>query len=348
MRNTPNAWRYTICFITIALILFVIAIGLAWFYRPLSGDLTRIGNWSESDFGPTYIQASLPAAPTGAIQPQSSSGLLVLGDSFSHPNIWQSHFSKLSSWPTYSFQYKNVGCVDNWLNWLAVSNNTGSRIVVMQVVERSFLAVFRNQRTCLPGKVHTAIQPENSPPAKVEIRRLDLDAEYLFKTSLNTLRMRFQNGRLTSGGVVNVPLSSGAFFSNKISNRLLYYAEDDIKNSWRKSDIDSSIQNIKMIQSRLADLNMRLVLVVVPDKSSVYRPYMQPSLAAALPPPNIFASLAHAGLDSVDLSSVFAQKLGKSIDLYLPNDTHLSDAGYKLMGEAVADAIVNKPQSGVQ
>lgn len=344
MRNTPNAWRYIVCFIAIALTLFVIAIGLAWFYRPLSGDLTRIGHWSERDFAPRHLQPSSPSASVSAGRTPTTSGLLVLGDSFSHPNIWQPYFSKSSSLPTYSFQYKDVGCIDNWLNWLVAANKTGSRIVVMQVVERSFLAVFRNERTCAPTRVEITNGAENGPRAEVADRGLDLDAGYLFQTSLNTLRMRIQNNRLTSGGVVNVPLSSGAFFSNKISNRLLYYAEDDSKYTWRRSDIDASIQNLKKIKSRLADMNIRFILVVVPDKSSVYRPYMQNALVTARPP-DVFAAINNAGLDSVDLSSLFAQKVGGSIDLYLPNDTHLSVAGYKFVGEAIAAAIANKPES---
>jgi lysophospholipase L1-like esterase len=33
----------------------------------------------------------------------------------------------------------------------------------------------------------------------------------------------------------------------------------------------------------------------------------------------------------------FQQAVGKTVDLYLPNDTHLSTQGYKLMASKVAD-----------
>lgn len=336
MKPDRSSLSYLAWFFGTVLALLFAAIALSLFFKPLSGDLTRIGRWAERDFAPSRSQ---PAGPIRANGPfRAGQQVLVLGDSFSHPNVWQSYFSESGGLETLSFQFKDAGCIENWLNWVIEQNGPGSQIVIIQVAERSFLPVFRNYRTCIRSTPMASEVTINNARTKSLISDVTLDASYLFQTTANTLRMRWQSGRTSSGEVINVPLSNAELFSNRQPNRLLYYAEDDNKKSWSPKDIHAAIENLTLIQSRLSKNNLRLVVALVPDKSTVYRPYMLVE-ADKIGYPDIFSTIVSAGINSVDLLGLFQQKVASNVDLYLPNDTHLSASGYQLMGSAIADRV---------
>lgn len=333
MKPDRNSVVYVAWFSGTALMLLLAAVGLSLFFKPLSGDLTRIGKWSERDFGPTLLQASPVIRGNGPLLTHQQ--ILVLGDSFSHPNIWQSSLSASSKLDTLSFEFKDVGCIDNWLNWVTAQAASGVQTVIIEVAERSFVPVFRSDRRCVSSIPVASATAEKTRPTSL-VRGITLDAIYLAQTAANTLRMRWQAGRINSGEAVNVPLSNANLFSNIQANRLLYYAEDDSKISWTQQDIAAAVENLKNIQNRLGKL--RLVIVVVPDKSTVYRSYMLRAATTA-EYPDIFSSIAAAGVDSVDLRSLFQKNVASTIDLYLPNDTHLSPSGYRMMASAIAERL---------
>lgn len=53
--------------------------------------------------------------------------------------------------------------------------------------------------------------------------------------------------------------------------------------------------------------------------------------------PDIFDELRKENVDFIDLLSHFRARLDSTVDLYNPNDTHLSVQGYLAMAEKVAD-----------
>lgn len=333
MKSDRNSVIYIACFLGTAAVLFGVAIGLSLFFKPLSGDLTRIGRWSERDFGPTRVQSPPAIRANGPLLTDQQ--ILVLGDSFSHPNIWQSYLYESTKSDTLSFEFKDVGCIDNWVNWVVSQTALASKEVIIEIAERSFVPVFRNDRVCISG-VPVASKATDKMPSAGLMQGISLDAIYLLQTTGNTLRMRWQAGRINSGEVVNVPLASPDLFSNRKAKRLLYYAEDDNKKSWTQQDITMAIETLKKIQNRLG--KFRLVVVVVPDKSTVYRPFV---LGASDQSgyPDVFSALATSGVNSVDLLNLFREKVTTNIDLYLPNDTHLGPDGYRLMGAAIAERL---------
>lgn len=333
MKPDRNFVVYVAWFSGTALMLLLAAVGLSLFFRPLSGDLTRIGKWSERDFGPTLLQASPVIRANGPLLAHQQ--ILVLGDSFSHPNIWQSSLSASSKLDTLSFEFKDVGCIDNWVNWVTAQAVSDVQTVIIEVAERSFVPVFRSDRRCV-SSIPVASGTADKTRSTSLMRGITLDAIYLAQTAANTLRMRWQAGRINSGEAVNVPLSNANLFSNIRANRLLYYAEDDSKKSWTRQDIAAAVENLQKIQGRLG--KMRLIVAVVPDKSTVYRPYML-DRAAEAEYPDIFTSIAASGADLVDLRSVFQKNAASTIDLYLPNDTHLSPSGYRMMASAIAERL---------
>jgi len=333
MKPERNSLGYLAWFLGTAVVLFGVAIGLSLFFKPLSGDLTRIGRWSERDFGPTRAQSPPVIRANGPLLRDQQ--ILVLGDSFSNPNIWQSYLSESTKLDTLSFEFKDVGCINNWVNWVVSQTALEAKKIIIEVAERSFVPVFRNDRACTASTPVASKAFDKTSSAGLT-QGISLDAIYLFQTAGNTLRMRWQAGRINSGEVVSVPLASSNFFSNTKAKRLLYYAEDDNKKSWTQRDITAAIENLKKIQSRL--VKFRLVVVVVPDKSTVYRPYIL-GLPDQIEHPDVFSALTASGIDSIDLRELFREKVTSHIDLYLPNDTHLGPSGYHLMGAAIAERL---------
>lgn len=334
MKSDRISLAYLRWFVFPVLTFFVIAVPLSIIFEPLSGDLTRIGHWAERDFGWNQPQPAVVVHANGASI--SNPQVVVLGDSFSHPNIWQSYLAESRQLEILSFQYQDVGCVDNWLHWVAEKHYQNMHTVVIQVVERGFVPLFKNLNKCASRVPTSFVNVEkNLIPTRPHFG-LTLDAGYLFPTVANKLRMAWADGRMTTAEVINVPLSTERLFSNRKSNRLLYYAEDDLKISWSKKDTATSVANLKHIQVELAKKSLRLVVVVVPDKSSAYRRYLTND-ASSVGYPDIFEQLKTAGVNNVNLLGFFQQAVGETVDLYLPNDTHLSTQGYKLMASKVAD-----------
>lgn len=333
MKPDRNFVAYLGWFSGTALVLLLAAVGLSIYFKPLSGDLTRIGKWAERDFGPTLMQESPVIRPNAAALTHQQ--ILVLGDSFSHPNIWQSYLFESSMLETLSFEFKDVGCIDNWLNWVSAQAASNVQTVVIEVAERSFVPVFKNERRCVVSTPVTSAKSGKATSTNL-LSGITLDVTYLLQTAGNVLRMRWQTGRINSGEAVNVPLSNASLFSNVRANRLLYYTEDDSKISWTKQDIADAVENLQKIQGRLG--NIHLVVAIVPDKSTIYRPFMLEAARQAQYP-DIFSFIAEAGLSSVDLRSLFQKNVERTTDLYLPNDTHLSASGYRLMAAAIAQRL---------
>ena len=336
MTPDRSSLSYLAWFFGTVLALLFSAVALSLFFKPLEGDLTRIGRWAERDFGPTYSQPVVRIRANGPFR--TAPQVVVLGDSFSHPNIWQSYLAESGGLETLSFQFKDAGCIDNWLNWVVEQNAPSSQTVIIQIAERSFVPTFKNSRTCMRSTPVAEEVTLGNARTKGLMTGVTLDAGYLFQTIANTLRMRWQSGRISSGEVVNVPLSRSTLFSNRQSDRLLYYAEDDNKKSWTSKDTQAAISNLRRIQDRLAEKNLRLLVALVPDKSTVYRPYMLLEVDKT-GYPDMATALANAGINSVDLLRALQQKVVSNADLYLPNDTHLGNAGYQLMASAIFERI---------
>ncbi len=336
MKSERNSTLYVAWFIVSVVFFLATAVPLSIYFGPISGDLTRIGNWSERDFAGKRPQSEIKVQTNGGMD--SNPQVLVLGDSFSYPNIWQSYLAESSKLEILSFKYQDVGCVNNWLDWIAAKNYPNLKAIVIQIAERSFVSVFRNLHTCdrrIPEPIkHTA----KSQKQAHSVEGVTLDVTYLFPAAVNMLCMAWNDGRIVSGEVINVPLSRDNLFSNHKSKRLLYYADDDRKKYWSEKEIAAAVGNLKTIQDGLTKGGLRFAVVVVPDKSNAYRKYLVDEIDRE-GYPDIFEKLMAAGVNSIDLLFFFQQAVSETVDLYLPNDTHLSTQGYKLMSAKIFEYL---------
>jgi hypothetical protein len=334
MRTNSISIKYLIWFAVPTIVFFIIAIPLALYYQPISGDLTRIGHWSERDYGWLNSQPEVVIRENG-VETQNPQ-VLVLGDSFSRHNIWQSYLASSRQLDIQSFDFQQVGCIENWIGWVLESHSSNVKTIILQIVERGFISMLRRLDQCSKVTPKPFKLAENFFLPTRPSSPLILNAGYLIPTVINSVRLEVGGGDIRSGQVANSELVTNVLFSNRKSNRLLYYLEDDAKKSWSAGEIQSSVDSLKKIQDRLAASGLRLVVVIVPDKSTVYRPFMKNKDIKNVYP-DISTRLDSAGINSVNLVGRFQISVKEIVDLYLPNDTHLSTQGYKLMAEFIAE-----------
>lgn len=317
--------------------LLALVLGLGIVLQPLKGDLTRLGRLSERSWG---WNASTPALALHANAHRADARLLVVGDSFSAGNAWQSVVERDGGLPVVSYHWDDLGTADCLRDAVLAlkQRHPLARQVVVQVIERAFMDRFGDKpgrlRACKPELASSIIiEPRDFPTrrATFQFDRLAPDPAYL----LHAARAEF--AATTSlhalGPVVVAPLSRAGLFSNRRSAELLYYREDLAKPKWPVDQINAALLGIRRLSDDLAGQGLALTVMVVPDKSTAYSAYM--TEPAPLAPVDLWDGLDRAGVSSVNLRAVFAGELPASVDFYWPNDTHVGVVGYLSMGRAV-------------
>ncbi|MDD2767546.1 MAG: hypothetical protein PHT19_02350 [Methylococcus sp.] len=314
----------------------------AFYAEPLKGDLTRVGGWTERDFGWREPLPVIDVDPN--FEDMGSAGILVLGDSFSMANMWQSLLGRAQGRTVASHNYEQFACIEQWLEMLEAHGNLAGKTVIVEVLER-FLAIrFGDTGACrksksrgkgpikpfealMHGEMPTSLRTGGNPPT---------DVVYLLKILKNEMLTAIRGPQAVMPGVaVNAPLSSSRFFSNRRSDRILYYFEDDAEANWMPEQIEKVSESILRIQRRIEAAGGRFLLLLVPNKSTVYSDFIvgRPNVDHYSP---IVRQFQKAGVAVIDLLKPFRERIENEVDFYLPDDTHVGTRGYQIMGETVS------------
>lgn len=324
-----------------------LAVVLAWagafnalsvWLEPVSGDLARIGGWAERDFGgqgppdPMPIRANGgPGAPRPTV--------LVLGDSFSNPNVWQTALAEATGLEPLTCSYWTAGSLASWMRWAASQR---APWWVLQVVERNVVTDWGG-----PGVASGAAPvPLGILAGQTAGRRPRVawnpDYAYLARAAWHHGQLRWGPPHLRSGETAVAPLTRPDLFSARRADRLLYFATDARKDAWTEADLAAVDATLAAVSRAAGAAGARLRLVVVPDKSTVYTPWLTRPVARPR-----YEALQHrwraAGLDPVDVLAAFRQALPATRDLYGPDDSHLGPAGQRLLAAAITRALTPAP-----
>lgn len=321
---------FSVTMLSMALLLLVLALGFGTFER-LDGDLTRIGFYSERDFGWNTPQPVVDVLDNQADDQDAQ--VLVLGDSFSIHNVWQSVLSTKLKHRVVSFQYEAGDCFDGFVEF-ALRHGSSTRVII-ETVERNFASRFGEARSCSTGQARPLKETAGKTPGDRATWPPELRVKPTVRGVLNALKMDANPGAVLRGTVVNAPLKPGcARFSNRLANRILYYKEDEAKSRWTKAVQLRAVARLASLQKTLAEHGKTMTLVIVPDKSSVYRDCLPANEQTETRNPfNLTQALADAGINTVDLLPSFKKSSNEVVDFYRPNDTHLSERGYIAMAE---------------
>ena len=339
--------RHYLVHLIFATVLTALSAGLfSWWAEPIHGDLTRIGRWSEHDFGPNAAPPVIQVKAAGSSLNNATA--MVLGDSFSERNLWQSIFEVKTNYIVKTFNYFGIkNCVQEWVK--EVIKNPAVRIVIIETIEREFVARFDNKTPVplcskgifLPLEINTEVTEAARPmwPPTVSFA-------YLSTTATNTVRSNLFNENYSDRfRTVNAPLHADcASFSNRRNNRILYLADDDVKNQWQDDDIKNAVTNVLHIQNEVKQHGKEFIFMLAPDKSSVYRHCLATD-KAKLKQTKINQLLIEAGVNAPNMQSIFAEQANTVVDLYDPDNTHWSTAGYILAGEIMSQHIAPKSKS---
>ena len=333
--------RYLITFAVTAGTTLLIACALSWWFEPIEGDLTRIGKYSERDFGWNAAQPVVTLRPNGdAVKAPT---VFVLGDSFSAANVWQSEFAAQTGHRTQSFNYSQNACISAWAELAA--KDVHSQAVVIETVERAFVSRFKDVDSC----ASVGLTPWEFAGGSTAVQRatwpLQLHVLHSFQVAAQAIKMHTAGaGGILQGEVVNVPIDPQcASLSHRARHRFLYFGEDEEKWQWSPQEVDRAMANVAALQRTVEKHGKRFVFVVVPDKSSVYRACLTlPLNIRGAVPVNVTQKLIGSGVDTPDVLGALQQRIQSDVDLYNPSNTHFGTRGYQALAHVVQLYLAGK------
>jgi SGNH hydrolase-like domain, acetyltransferase AlgX len=263
----------------------------------------------------------------------------VLGDSFSRGNAWQSVIEQNHSIRSQTFHYDKIGCIRRWV--AQASENASISTVILQVAQISAISRFSKLSDCTTAADKPIEVTDQAAPPSLHSRfqpSTDWRVKHSLLTQFNTWRMAISDKATHQDNQVANSLLTPhcALFSNAQKHRLLF--QTGSLDHPRKTAVSYSqaATNLLALQRRVQAANKQFLVVVIPDKFSAYQGCIaDTTLGGGTEAVSTCDFLTPHGIKCVNLMpAIQAQRL-TTPDLYLPNDTHFSPAGYRLLADTV-------------
>lgn len=327
--------------VVLSVVLIHIFIGLA--ALPLTkfyGDMTRVGRLPERYFGWQAAQPKLDATYLKAV-PLAEADTVVIGDSFSMPLVWQSVLTQQGRRiRTYTWDEIGGAICGDVASKLREAGFKGQQIMI-ESVERMIHGRMEASVNCAKTKVtrlptagFSRTAPSHLPPEQAMSNfKAQLSAGSV--TVWHTLRYQMQGEALRIYPADTRPLmirkvADGCkVFSHRACPETLFF-----DTSGTHSPDAQTTDLLRKVRQYFT--GFEVLWLVIPDKGTVYLPTQS----------NFWQALASApDLQGIDLLSAFQQRKTAVMDLYYPNDSHLSLAGYLELGKIVAasSALQQRP-----
>ena len=331
-----NYSRFFSIFITATLLTY----GAIGFYlmqlATFQGDLTRMSLLPERLFGWTKPQ---PAIATEWLQQSSmrEADVLVIGDSFSDPRIWQTVLTQngFKVRTEYLSSFDNKICADIE-SWLRAQGFSGKHLVI-ESVERNMTHILSESTTCQQTQYHPAKTTDavvSAPPVSLDVDKYNFLGKMSigYKSLYTTMKYHYLRGSehftdwKPSKDVNVVPVKNGCtLFSHANCEDALFLTWDNLQ-----EPTESTINNIQKLDSLFN--NITPIWVFVPNKTTAY-----------LHPEKIFWNQIEHQVRAPNLLKMTNEAIqAKTVDLYFGNNTHFSTTGYLLMGNEVLQSIQQK------
>lgn len=304
---------------------------IGFYFLPLAtfqGELTRMSLLPESLFGWTKPQPQLDIQWMQQASMQDAD-VLVIGDSFSEPRIWQMALTQRHmKVRTLSWNSMQGICAD-FSDWVKAQGFKGT-YVIAEIVERNLIDTLQRSADCKQTQYHphASVDAPRYPPA-VSFDTTQGDYSGKLSTGIKTRfnQMEYERQRSANdfklwelpNNVKVARVASGCdHFSHVRCEDSLFLAEDKVDEVNAKA-----FDLIEVHESRLQ--NFKATWVIVPNKTTTY-----------LYPHKVFWKEAAQRWQTPDLLQMNLEALrAKTVDLYPANNTHYSTTGYLLMGEEI-------------
>ncbi len=305
------------------------AIGL--YFLPMAtfqSELTRMAMLPESMFGWTKPQPAIDPE----LMHQSSwqqADVLVIGDSFSDGRVWQTILTK-SGLRVRTERWDGVrGICEDFKSWLTEKGFKG-QYIVFEAIERNVADGAREWGACQHMQYHSSVYTDTlrAPPSvSYDPQHRDYSGRFSIgiQTWINALKYD-RDSRLPNftgvdmhNGVRLARINNGCNkFSHARCDDSLFLSVD------RPEDLSVGIlDSIEKLNARMPEITP--IWVFVPNKSTAY-----------LYPGKQFWNKAEQRINAPNVLNAFRNAIDTGeVDLYPANNTHISTAGYLLLGNTI-------------
>ena len=324
----------------------------AYYVEPMHGELTRLGGYSERDFGGTIPQKMIPPGQSLPNRFDRYYDMLVVGDSFSRSGLWQSFVQAETG-----FSFTTLDVFTTSLDELLSSprfQQDPPKVMVVELGERGLVPKFANLGGACPEGAriqNPGLIPEVAAGGTIAARTVkfeerarprtpewsDINLKFSFMVIQQSLT-RWLLGHDFSQ-VSKLPLSRTELFSNRRSGEILLFAEDFSKTRWAPEQVSAAGCMLRKLQDRVqANGKTRFVFLLIPDKTNAYSEFIQDDRVRRMP--KTYPVLAEIGVNvpRLDVALTAAISSGE-VDVYLPNDTHFGTRGYELTARTLLHAL---------
>lgn len=339
MTNSSYAFRLVLTVLAAASALA----GGSILLQPLSGDQARIGRYDEADFGWQGTQTRFKE-PLFQLDPaRIDHDIVVLGDSFSNDASvsWQNHVAQQTGARIATFHIRNT----RWDRLLQDPSYRASppKVFVLEIVERDL-------KEALGTPPPSCEVLETSPHPRLPLSPVEAEVERYTRPTRRSLFqldprevLQFQWARLlrrfgrSSGEAVEVGLTRRAF-SCRSEKSTLVYAGDILKRHWTPADLKNIGCQLRWIQDSVQRGGRTLFLVMlIPDKLTAYSPDLSDRALDGL---GILSRLDTRGLNVLPVAQALGREIrAGTLDVYLPDDSHLGSLGQELLARTVFDEL---------
>ena len=336
------------------------AMGLAGFavwLKPPSGDLVRIGGWSERNFGwqgtkrgfteDSYRETTLLELLEG----ETTGNILVFGDSFSTMKpgsiTWINTLHEQTGRSVSFVRSKSFSEVSSYLDSDAFQTAPPAAIIIQSVERATVHRAMAIHDTALPCEALAApTTPVSTSATSVDLHRYNFSR----RTQFDSFDEVFSWGALAlhkrlAGNTksILIQLDRDDLFSSQAPRQGLIYGDDILKHTadaFPQSDPEAAaakaLCGLRQLFARGGGVPMRFM--IAPDKRSIYEAWITSPLPAKAI--NVFA-LAHNALGAtyIDLLAPLTEAANTSRDVYYPNDTHWGPIGHTIAGLNAAASL---------
>ncbi|WP_250656603.1 alginate O-acetyltransferase AlgX-related protein [Alkalimarinus coralli] len=351
--------KYFLIVVVPLFILVVVLLGLSFYLQPFTGDLTRIGGFTENGFGwnePQFGFKDRGTSYASISENGKEEDYVVYGDSFSHwcaggpvtsePSgcfQWTAFFKNRTGLQGLTYHQDHYG-IDEFIASIR-RLDTKPKFIIYQSVERyavpRLMSVAEGNEcvTSVPSGIAQLTYNKATEPAVVIDRLkstipfdMNIPSAYLKQLVASVRKPRVLKANLVEGEKL---------FSNNKSTELLYHREDLNKMRYSAENYEAAKCGMNVFAAKAQlELGLPTFFLIAPDKSSVYGPWFEDQ---AIRTRSIVPELVDPNVNFVDLLSPMSAAVNNNvIDLYLPNDTHWGARGGELAARILADAIKKK------
>ena len=339
--------QYLITFLTIFFLGLGLLVVTSIYIQPLEGDLTRMGGYSERDFGWNIPRMILSDNVKLANKYDKYYDIVVLGDSFSNSGIWQTILANNTNLSFVTLHWDQTN-IDDILNNPFFRKNP-PKLLIAETGIRAFPLRFSSEnKSCeLINETHAVaeIALENNGVNSYLIKRQRNTETHWSEINLNFALTYIKNSflRLAVNNdftrVKKYKLNRSDLFSNRASNEILLLNTWFDSKLWSEEDISKAICFASNIQNKVqSNGKTYFMLLSIPDKGTVYRNYVSNPEYSNVDRLTNGLSKSDVNVPKLESNLFQAIEHGEK-DVYLPNDTHFGTKGYEITAQSILNLI---------